>query len=1056
MRFKRLELFVRDMRMIDPASKNKTKSFHINIKLAFAFFIFASSAFINSSVGKTTPEYPEISDKKSSKSKPKITPFDKVKKWHILDPKILRSIHVNKGKLAFSNKYIFSDDKSILWKKAKPGDYITFDTNLHRIYSLQFNLALLDDKGKVRKFKLEFLDSTNNPIFSYTFKTRRKWWNHTQFRAVLNKNNWISQTYNLWEKNCNLITRATRKCKLTVLNGTGDIYIGAIAVLPNYKTIHGRKSKNYRMDTGADGTVKETQIPAFKAKPASAKYNSDIKKIARRLDKICAVNTQINKAPGLSKKDYESICKRYAKHNLKRTRWAMTGENVTIIPNYTSWASRESDWACLFNDIAKGYWKSKSRAQRKELEKMFLMMFDYHWYLGGMPDAWHGSGHLYVESLFTMRKFLQRKKRLTQAVMDNLAMRLELGKMYHEVGRRYKGLDIDYLRMRLLDYPMFIVMLPEMKDRVHHMKQFKKWLDDIVFRYSPGVEDGFKPDGTTYHHWGFLDCYGKTAVNASAQAVWLLSKTKFAVKKRSHKLVRNLVFKREFYNPFMIHPPNLSGKFFNPKRYGGAGDYLGTQLGYLALAGMPGGKKSIDKEALSLYLYNLDQFKKRLNIPYRTNKYILQEATKLAKRFRIKPAKFPTGHLSMNWGAAAIHRINNWAAILKLHCRYQYEAESFDFSTFLGYGSLLFFNDTWKRYDSLKLKYDMGNPGWDWRLLPGTTTVTWPFDKVKKKDYKRYYADQTFCGGVEQNGNGISAIKIIGSKKQGLGSFRAQKCYFFLGDKIICLGNSISNNISDANTVTTLFQSNIDKNSVVNISDKKYSANLPEKKLKSYSSTYIIDPHGHGYYIFPDQNYRLKMGNQSAPDPTGKKTVKGDFAYAYIDHGKASKTGPLKNKSYQYIIFPYSNAKTVAQFSQKMASKKAPIKILSNSKKLSAVYSKTDKLYGLVCWLPLEEKSLTQIPVIKSVNSPCTILMKMKTKSKINLSIAFPDLNLKPLKGKISWGYSIPKLITIKLNGKFKLHKPTKRQSSKIVGNQTIITIKCSSGIKHDLKLTKR
>ena len=1037
--------------MIKHLNKSKT----ISVK-TFALVLLSSAiiciSFFSVAYAKKNSKFPPINTTKP-KAKPKITEFSKVKKWHKLDEGILKTIRTNKGKLCFSNKYVFADNKSLLWSKAKSKSYITFDVNLHKKYSLQFFLALLDAKGKKRKFRVDFLDSKEKSIFSYTFKTRRRWWNHTQFRANINKPNHIGQTYNIWKPTSNLITDKVRKCRITVLSGKGSIYIGVISVLPNYKNEHARKSADFRMDTGADGTNPKNQIPLFSPPKATPNEIRDIKKISKRLDRLFEINTPVSHAIGLPKKDFESICSRYKKLKLKRTAWAMTGENITIIPNYTSWASRESDWAELFSDISQGYWKSDSRIQRKQLEHMFIMMFDFHWYLGGMPDSWHGSGYKYVSSLYAMRKILTRHKRLTQAVIDNLAMRLELGKMYHEVGRKYKGLDIDYLRMRLLDYPMFIVMNPDLNDNVHNMKQLKKWLDDIVFQYSPGVEDGFKPDGTTYHHWGFLDFYGKTAVNASAQAIWLLSKTKFAVNKRSHKLIRNLVFKHNFYNPFTIHPPNLSGKFFNPKRYGGTGEYLGTQLGYLALAGLPDRKKKIDKKALALYLRNVELFQTRLKLPLRTNLYIYKQAKKIAKRYGIKPADFPTGHLTMNWGAAAIHRINGWTAVLKLHSKYQYEAESYNYSTYLGYGSLLFFNNTWKRYYSLKLCFDMGNPGWDWRLIPGTTVVNWPFEKVKKKDYKRYYAEQTFCGGVSQKDNGISAIKIIGSKKQGLKSFRAQKSYFFFGNKIVCLGNSIENNISDAHTVTTLFQSSISPKSIVNICGNSFTKNLKIQSFTSNDYNYLIDPHNHGYYIFPDQLFKVKIGNQSSPDADDKRILKGNFAYAYLDHGKAQKNTPLKNKSYKYIILPFSKATSVQEFARKMNSSNPPIQVIKNDKTISAVYSKKENSYGIVCWAPSKESHLDKIPYITRVDSECTFMLRVKSKTNINISIAYPDLNLKPLKGNISWGYSIPKLITLKVKGKFKLAKKNKMVKTYQQKNITVITVFCASGIKQNIYL---
>ncbi|UDQ97647.1 chondroitinase family polysaccharide lyase [Lentisphaerota bacterium WC36G] len=977
--------------------------FRKNISVVSLALMLTGSAKLNASFA---PRYMPINEQSKKHTKVQLTELSKAKNWQKFSNRDLKKFKTStKSRLVLSNKYIFNDNiDSILWK-CKVNDSLTIPMNLGKIRMLQFFLALLVDGGEVRKFRIEFLNDKKNTLLSYQFTSSRRYWNHTQFRADFRYKT-LTHTYNLWNKSRNELINGTTHLRITALNGSKDVYIGCISYIKNPKLGGGKKSKDFRMDTASDGSDKKLRIkmPKSTLLPApNTKDLADIAKVEQRLDLLLNANISVSEATGLDAKKFKSISERYKKLKITRTPWAMNGINVTIIPNYSSWQSPENDFAILLHDIANAYWLSNDIKQRNKLENMFIMMFDYHWYIGGMPDSWSGSGDRYVSSLFSMRKVLYNHKRLTNAVVKNMASRLSFNRMYLNYSyylsgrkgyeRNHRGEDIDYMRMRLLDYPMYTLLFPSKREKVFHLKKFTRWLNNIVFRYSPGAADGFKPDGAGYHHLGFLDHYAKSAIEISAKIVWILSQTEFAINPYSHNLIRSVVFKHDFYNKLTMHPPTLSGKGFDPKRYGGSGTNLGDKLAYMALAGTIDRKSKIDREALRLYLLQCERLTKKANKTLVKNKNIYNLAIKEAEKNNVQAATSEQqGHLAMNWGAAAIQRHQNWLGVLKLHSKFQYEAESFNYSTYLGYGTLLFFRDTLLRSGAIKLKYDIGEPGWDWRFMPGTTTVAWDhWEKVKKKDYKRYRAPHTYAGGVELGSFGVSAIDIHGSKAQGLASFRAKKSYFFLNDKVVCLGIDIKNKLKDGETVTTIFQDYLHGSDAIYLNNNKIStktnsgANLvPEIKNAAVS---IFDSE-HGYYIFDKQRLYFKRGHQKSPNANGKKESTGNYATAYFNHG----TAPNKAR-YSYIILPYSTPEKTAEFAKKMSAKNASVKIITNSSSVQAVYDSRNKALAISAWRDLPKINLGNVIAI---SSKCTLIIKKNSeKNQLDVAIAYPDLQLK-------------------------------------------------------------
>ena len=994
--------------------------------------------------------YPFIGDSKNAKSI-KTIKLNKTSKWQEHNSKFLRSLKAQKSKLKLSDKYIFDGNYSLEWKH-KRGSSITIPINAAKKRTMQLFLAFYNEPAGKKNFKAEFLDDSNRRVMSFKINTNRQFWNHCQARF---SNYSPASVLNLSDINGKFSDKI-RKFRIYAPTN-GITYIGKISLVLNYKTGAGKKSKDLRMDSPGS-SKKFSKIKRPRLNKANPNEIAGLKTVAARLDKEFGIGDTSQK---LSNKEYQDIQKYFATLKIKRTRYGMNGKNVTIIPNKSSWESEERDYSVFMNRVANAYHKTTGK-KHNELGKMFLLLYDYQWYLGGMPDYWSGSGEKYVDSLFKMRKLLNQNKRLTGKVIENMKKRLSFDRIYLKYSyycrswgsRKYSkdelGEDTDYLRMRARDFPMIILLDPDINRQNRDLHAYSNWLSNIVMHCSPGVIDGFKPDGTVNHHWGWLNHYGQGVFNTCAPLFWYLGRTPFRISTRAHNFFKKMMLKHDFYCKDSIHPPILSGKSFSPKSYGGPGSDISGRFAYMSMAGTPDGKNPIDKEMLAIQLRRIKNYEKIAKRKPNLNHYIMQQCKKLAKQYNIPPTLSPSGHLTLGWGAAAIHRRNNWMLAVKGHSKYQYEAESFNFSTFLGYGTIYPFYERWNRHGHPKLEYEFGMDGWDWRKMPGTTAILWPFEKVVKKDYKRYYQRKGFVGGTTFNNNGVFAIDIQGSKKQGLDSFLAQKSYFFFDNIVVCL-TEVSNNIKDAETITSVFQNAIGPNKTDTILNGKKIKQFPWKKLDNNSQgSWILDTRGTGYYIPADQKFSLTREQQNSPDAGNRKQTKGNYATCIITNGKAPKRARCI-----YFLLPASTPNDLKNFSASMQSNSPKFKTIQFNSYANIIRDNDKNTTGGVIWK--KSNKLKDPLVIKSA-APCTYMYKLQN-NQLEIGIADPELHLKRYGQKgigiNSWGYSQPSKITLTLKGKWKLATRKTKAKIQIKNNSTTLSVICRSGLTTKFKLMK-
>ncbi len=218
-------------------------------------------------------------------------------------------------------------------------------------------------------------------------------------------------------------------------------------------------------------------------------------------------------------------------------------------------------------------------------------------------------------------------------------------------------------------------------------------------------------------------------------------------------------------------------------------------------------------------------------------------------------------------------------------------------------------------------------PVWDWALLPG---VTQPHVEVVEYDKSESRTQNTtFVGGVSDGQYGVSAMDF---SKQGT---KAKKAWFWFDNEWVALGTGIESD-HEATVVTGINQNLL--NGKVMIDGKQF--NKGNHKLKN--PLWIL--HDSIGYIFPgDEAINIKadvqQGNIQRIYGLGNDTVYSTEVFSlWFDHGLKP-----QNRSYQYIVVPGLNSDDLAGYSKKL-----PLTVLSNTKKVQAVLHDNLGITGIV------------------------------------------------------------------------------------------------------------
>ena len=706
----------------------------------------------------------------------------------------------------------------------------------------------------------------------------------------------------------------------------------------------------------------------------------------------------------------------------------------------------------LMGRIANAWNNVTETSAKEELEKMFLQMHRHLVDQGvcygsclGTLGLYGYSFRDYFTSYFLMRTVME-KNGYREEVARNLQWYASCVDIYKTP--QQPGVDMDELNTISQGRLASVLMMEDGTDKVRHLKMFSRWITNACLP-SSGLSDGFKKDGSAYHHCNNYPAYAVGGLSGVTKMIYFLHGTSFAVAPVAHQVIKDVLLTMRFYCNTRSYPLSMSGRHPN-----GKGELIPDHYILMALSGSPDRQQNIDPDMAEAYL-------RLTEAPYSYNKQTEAYRKQLADK-GYKSEQAPEGNKAMGYACVSVQRRNNWSAVARGHSRYLWAAEHYRganlFGRYLAHGSLQIMTAPQGEAVS-SISGGWQEEGFDWGRIPGTTAIHLPVDQLEANILnvdvfsgfeEMLYSDEAFAGGLSQERmNGNFGMKLHEHDKYN-GSHRARKSYHFFDGTIVCLGSDIENTNNDYPTETTIFQL-----AVKNDADRNFW------KTYERNETYWIDPFGTGYYTPVATKFEKNFPQYSRMQNTGKETS-GDWVALTVDHGKAP-----KGASYEYAILPQTDRSVMKAFA-----KKPSYKVLQKDRNAHIV---RDLKSNTTSYVLFETPDVLPKGLVQEVDTSCLVMLR-ENKEEAILTVSQPDLalyigtsdDILDEKGKRversiysrPWkthpSQSVPVRITLKGKWDIRNENPDKYRIISQAGNTTVLEFVCTDAESMDVELSKK
>lgn len=693
--------------------------------------------------------------------------------------------------------------------------------------------------------------------------------------------------------------------------------------------------------------------------------------------------------PTAKKLSLKQIEKQFAFWNIRRANGSITGRTVYSVNDNELMHEGKSTagknalkeenikaYTELMLKVASAYRAATDTTEKARIGELFLLMLhhleDQGWAAGSGMGALHHLGYNFRDyyTACLLMKPLLKKENILQRTIQSMAWFSGLGRTWAKPDSLTDS-NIDVFNTLLNGMLSTILMMDDSPEKVRQLQEFSAWLSKTL-EPTFSIDGTFKPDGSVVHHGNLYPAYGVGGLEGVAPIIYALSQTPFRVNAKGHQTVRHVLMMMHRYTNPVRWPISVSGR--HP-----TGNWRITDeaFAYIALAGTADGSRAMDDSMAAVYLLINPASKNDFN----------------EKFDGIKPASFPNGHWDLNYGLLSIHRRSNWLMTVRGHNRYFTTHEAYPganvFGRYLSYGHLEVLLPQTGQSSGSHFK----DEGWDWTGIPGTTTLKVPLDSLRARiinadDYsgveEMLLSDEIFAGGINFNQQqGLFAMKLRGHDKYNMGSFRATKSWFMFDSLVVCLGSNISNNISSAPTITTIFQNVLDSSSSKFIFNGESTTAFPlQKSWNDKKPLTIIDNRGIGYYLPASENVFFTKKEQTSRNQQDTKSTTGKVAMLQIEHGISP-----QGKSYNYAMLIGASPEKMEQlaYAQKIS---VTYKVLQQDSVAHIVHCAPLKLTGLALF---QESQRTNDTLILKNNRPC-LLMYKPMNGGISLSVVDPDL----------------------------------------------------------------
>lgn len=593
---------------------------------------------------------------------------------------------------------------------------------------------------------------------------------------------------------------------------------------------------------------------------------------------------------------------------------------------------------------------------------------------------------------------------------------VEFDKLYQDAATVKVNVNTDYMYNVLPHLFICALHQPDEKQAVKDMLAFSHYISACT-QYSPGSKDGLKVDGTGFHHRTHYNGY-MYAYKTWVQYMACLKGTVFRVDMDAYQRMKKAIVSEYLMATL---PVSGEGHYFANSlagRHPFAGlivDFPQELFRELIEVGGDIEGKEIDEELAGYY-----------NAFFRTDYYK-----------QVKPKEL-VGFYQFNHSPVGVYRYGNWVATMRCPTTCFWGGEIYNktnrFGRYQSHGTLeILYNGSLEQsgYPSAWERFSGKRGGWDWNVVPGSTTVhytDWKEMMPNGNDADRFdqwSATTNFSGALSWGNCGMFACAFDQGDHWGNRRFVPTnltfcKSVFAFDGILVSLGSGIGSRgdyADDRITATNLFQALEYKGKEAPVFNgkklKKGDVLLPEQDKDNW----LVTPCATGY-LLPAGNDPLivSYGNQTTPGPEGATPESFGTrcaSKAYINHG----IKPAKKK-YCFAVVPNTTPKAMSVLAGRLFHKSGLFEIKQHQDSLHILRHVPSATLAYALFAPA---TFLQEGILQSSDTPLLLMERFYGKDGIlKLAVCSPDLRPVLSGDKKEW-ISTPTVSTLMFDGNWRL-----------------------------------
>lgn len=586
---------------------------------------------------------------------------------------------------------------------------------------------------------------------------------------------------------------------------------------------------------------------------------------------------------------------------------------------------------------------------------------------------------------------------------------IEFERLYQDTTTVENSVNVDYMYNVLQHLFICALHQPDEELAIKDLKALSYYLSACT-RHTSGSKDGLKIDGTGFHHRthynGYMYAY-KTWVQYMAR----FKGTAFRVDADAYHRMCKAVLSEYLMSTVATSD---DGHYFANSlagRHPFAGlavDFGREQFKELVAVGGDIAGKEIDEEMAAYY-----------NAIFRTEYYK-----------GIQP-KDLSGFYPFNYSPAGVYRHDDWVATMRCPTTRFWGGEVYNgtnrFGRYQSHGTLeVLYNGSLEQsgYPSAWARFSGKRGGWDWNVVPGSTTVHYTDWREMMPNgnnadrFDQWTATTNFSGALSWGDCGIFACTFDQGDHWGGRRFVATnltfcKSVFAFDGVLLSLGSGIGSQgdyADDRITATNLFQALKGDEGVLPVLNGQPLPKGTSLTLDGGKDNWIVTP-CHTGYLIPAGNDSLvvRYGEQTTPGPEGitdSSLGTRCASKAYINHGVKP-----ADKKYCFAVVPGTTPQAMS----------ASAKGILHEKGLFAIRQHQDSLHvvrhipsGTLAYALFAPASALHEGYLRSSDAPLLLMERMSGKT-LELAVCSPDL--RPIPDEYKDWTSTPTTVTLTIDG---------------------------------------